>query len=61
VAVRIGLDGTLRVYQAENLVATHLLRSQREGWSTIPEHHADLRSDDLKVEQRPLAVYEEVA
>lgn len=66
VAVRISLDGTLRVYQAENLVAVHLLRSQRDGWSTIPEHHVDLwkgtlPSDDVRVEQRPLAVYDEVA
>jgi transposase len=60
VAVRIGLEGTLRIYQAETLVATHLLRSRREGWSTIPSHHADLWKDTLKVEQRPLTAYEEV-
>jgi transposase len=60
VAVRIGLEGTLRIYQAETLVATHLLRSRREGWSTIPSHHADLWKDILKVEQRPLTAYEEV-
>jgi transposase len=61
VAVRIGLDGCLRVYQSETLVASHTLRSRQEGWSTIPEHHADLWSDTLKVEQRSLEVYEEVA
>jgi len=61
VAVRIGLDGALRVYQSENLVATHRLRSRQEGWSTVPSHHADLWKDALKVEQRPLAAYEEVA
>lgn len=60
VAVRISLDGTLRVYQSENLVATHLLRSQREGWSTLPEHHAELWQNTLKVEQRSLAVYAEL-
>jgi len=60
VAVRISLDGTLRVYQSENLVATHLLRSQREGWSTLPEHHAELWQSTLKVEQRSLAVYAEL-
>lgn len=65
VAVRISLDGTLRVYQAENLVTVHLLRSQREGWSTFSEHHVDLwkdtlPSDDIRVEQRSLAVYDEV-
>jgi hypothetical protein len=60
VAVRISLDGTLRVYQSETLVATHSLRSRQAGWCTIPEHHTDLWNDTLKVEQRPLAVYEEV-
>jgi transposase len=60
VAVRIGLDGALRVYLAETLVATHTLRSVREGWSTIAEHHADLWKETLKVEQRPLTVYEDV-
>jgi hypothetical protein len=61
VAVRIGLDGSLRVYQAETLVATHTLHSRQAGWSTIPAHHADLWKDTLKVEQRSLETYEEVA
>ena len=61
VAVRIGLDSTLRIYQAENLVATHTLRSREEGWSTDPKHHTTLWNDTLKVEQRPLSAYEEVA
>lgn len=60
VAVRIGLDGTLRVYQAETLVATHLLRSRQAGWSTVPAHHAELWKEALHVEQRPLEAYEEV-
>jgi transposase len=60
VAVRIGLDGALRVYQSETLVAIHQLRSRQAGWSTVPEHHAELWKDTLKVEQRSLAVYEEV-
>jgi transposase len=60
VAVRIGLDGTLRIYQAETLVATHLLRSRQEGWSTVPAHHVELWKDALRVEQRPLTAYEEV-
>jgi hypothetical protein len=60
VAVRIGLDGTLRIYQAETLVAKHLLRDQAEGWSTVPDHHRALW-EAVKVEQRPLTVYEEVA
>jgi transposase len=61
VAVRIGLEGTLRVYLAETLVATHTLRSVRQGWSTIAGHHADLWKETLKVEQRSLTVYEEVS
>ena len=60
VAVRIGLEGTLRVYQAETLVATHQLRSRQEGWSTLPDHHANLWKEVLKVEQRSLSAYEEV-
>jgi transposase len=61
VTVRIGLDGTLRVYQAETLVATHTLRSRQEGWSTVAAHHSELWKEVLKVEQRPLSAYEEVA
>ena len=60
VAVRIGLDDTLRIYQAETLVATHLLRSKEEGWSTVATHHSPLW-EDVKVEQRPLSTYQEVA
>jgi transposase len=59
-AVRIGLDGALRVYQSETLVAIHTLRSRPAGWSTVPEHHIELWKDTLKVEQRSLAAYEEV-
>jgi len=33
----------------------------RQGWVTVPDHHAGLWADTLAVEQRPLAVYEEVA
>lgn len=61
VAVRIHLDGTLRVYCEETLMATHRLRSIQEGWSTVPEHHASLWQSTLQVEQRPLEVYEEAA
>jgi hypothetical protein len=60
VAIRIGLDDTLRVFQAENLVAVHLLRSRLEGWSTVPAHHTDLWKEVLQVEQRDLSAYEEV-
>jgi len=60
VAVRIGLDGTLRVYQAEVLVAKHTLRSRQEGWSTVAAHH-DALWKEVNVERRSLAAYEEVA
>jgi len=61
VAVRIGLDRRLRVYHADSLVATHTLRNVREGWATVPDHHAHLWKEALQVEHRPLEVYEEVA
>jgi transposase len=63
--VHIGLDGSLRVYDPGNPdpdklpVAAHRLRSAREGWVTEPEHHVALWQDTLRVEQRPLVVYEE--
>ena len=65
VDIRIGLDGSLRVYDPldpnpDKLpVATHILRSVQEGWMTVPEHHATLWKDAFQVEQRPLQVYEE--
>ena len=59
VTVHIGLDDTLRVYHAEQLVAQHTLRRPAQGWSTVPEHHADLWSVALQVERRPLHVYAE--
>jgi transposase len=61
VMVRIGLDGLLRVFQADSLVASHMLRNRQAGWSTIPEHQAEMWKSTLQVEQRSLAVYEEVA
>lgn len=69
VAVRIGLDGLLRIYastgsahrRAETLVASHTLKNRREGWSTLPEHRSEMWKSTLpQVEQRALAVYEEV-
>jgi transposase len=65
VEVRIGLDGSLRVYDPtdpnpERLpVAFHLLRSAQAGWVTVPEHHAALWKEVFQVEQRPLQAYEE--
>jgi len=61
VAVRIGLDGLLRIYQAEIMIASHSLKDRREGWSTQPEHRSEMWKSTLPpVEQRALAVYEEV-
>jgi transposase len=60
VAVRLGLDDRLRIFHADQLVASHSLRSGQAGWSTVPDHHAALWQATLKVEQRPLEAYEEV-
>jgi len=60
VAVRIGLDGLLRIYQADQVVARHSLKSRQEGWSTLTEHQSEMWKSTLQVEQRSLAVYEEV-
>lgn len=66
VAVRIGLDGLLRIYQADQVVASHWLKSRQEGWSTLTEHQSAMwkstlsfENRQLQVEQRSLAVYEE--
>jgi transposase len=61
VVARIGLDDTLRVYHQETLVASHTLQSAQQGWVTVAEHHTRLWQATLKVQQRPLRVYEEVA
>ena len=62
VALRIGLDDTVRVYADEQLVATHQLQPAQAGWVTVPEHHAALwQHATAQVEQRPLSVYDEVA
>ncbi len=60
VAVRIGLDGLLRIYQADQVVARHQLQSRQEGWSTLTEHRSEMWKSTLQVEQRSLVVYEEV-
>jgi transposase len=66
VTVCIGLDNTLRVYGGAspdlgNLVANHNLRSADQGWSTVPEHHAELWQNTMKVEKRSLDTYAEAA
>jgi transposase len=60
VSIRVSLDGQLRVFHGDALVATHALRPAAQGWGRDPAHHAALWQA-LHVEQRPLAVYEEVA
>ena len=61
VAVRIGLDGMLRIYDGEDLVANHLLQGVRQGWVTVPAHHKELWQSTLRVERRQLEVYQEAA
>lgn len=62
VAVRIGLDETLRVFDvAGALIARHRLRPVQSGWQCKPEHHAYLWHEVGAVERRDLAVYEEAA
>jgi transposase len=61
VVVRISLDGELRIFADECLVARHLLRPARDGWVTVPDHHTQLWQTTLKVEQRALEAYEEAA
>jgi transposase len=63
VAVHIGLDGVLKVYDgAGELVARHLLKPVAEGWGCEPAHHRRLWEQALPtVERRSLEVYEEVA
>jgi transposase len=61
VAVRIGLDDLLRIYQADQVVARHQLQRRQAGWSTLSEHRSEMWQTTLQVAQRSLAVYEEVA
>ena len=63
VAVRIGLDGVLKVFdRSGELVARHLLKPVAQGWGYEPAHHRALWEQTLlAVERRPLKVYEEVA
>lgn len=61
VAVRIGLDGRLRIFADDVLIAERILRPAREGWVTDPEAHAALWRRVMAVETRDLRVYEEAA
>ena len=61
VTIRIGLDGSLRIYHGDELAAMHQLQPASQGWVTVPDHHHDLWRNALQVERRPLDVYEAVA
>jgi len=60
VDIYISLDGRLTVWAASERVAEYPLRPASEGWVVVPGHHTQLWAETLHVEQRPLAVYEEV-
>lgn len=60
VSIRISLDGVLSITDGDRVVAQHTLRPATEGWVTVPEHHRALW-EAVRVEQRPLTHYEEVA
>jgi transposase len=60
VSIRISLEGVLSIADGDRVVAQHTLRSAAEGWVTVPEHHRALW-EAVRVEQRPLTHYEEVA
>lgn len=61
VRIRLTLEGDLAVYDGEHLVASHRVVPGPGDWVTVPAHHAGLWAQPLRVEQRPLAVYAEVA
>ena len=65
VAVRIGLDETVRVIDAnDTVVAFHALRPVHAGWQTDSAHHLPLWNSAGgvdTVERRALSVYEEVS
>lgn len=60
VRVHIGLEGSLRAYADDTLVAQHCLQAAAQGWVSLPSHHRLLWQSTLKVEQRPLQSYEEL-
>lgn len=60
VTIRLSLDGELRVYANDELVAHHHLQPVTAGWVSLPEHQRQLWQSTLQVEQRPLQAYEAV-
>jgi len=61
VTIRISLDDRLTIYAGDHVVATHRLQPASTGWVTVPEHHAALWKQTVRVEQRPLQTYQQVA
>jgi hypothetical protein len=61
VTIRLALDDTCRVFDGERLLAQFTLATDGDGWVTTPGHHAPLWEQTLGVEQRSLAIYDEVA
>ena len=61
VSVRISLDGLLSIHDGDRLVARHRLQPAERGWATVPEHHQALWQRAVRVERRPLEVYDEVS
>ncbi|MEM9227561.1 MAG: IS21 family transposase [Verrucomicrobiota bacterium] len=60
VAIRLSLNGKLRVFTDDALIATHPLKDPACGWGLCPDHHRRLWSD-MRVQRRDLAIYEAVA
>ena len=60
VRVSIGLEGTLRVFSGETLVAHHQLQDASAGWVQVPLHHRQLWQAALGVQHRSLEAYEEL-
>jgi len=60
VSIRLGLDESLRIYAAGQLVAHHHLQPVSAGWVTVDDHHRALWHDTLSVQQRSLSAYEDM-
>lgn len=61
VRIRLTLDDELQIIDAqEQVVAEHLLALPDAGWQRQADHHRRLWREALQVEQRGLAIYEEV-
>jgi hypothetical protein len=60
VAIRIGLDGQLRVFDTTGTcVAEHRLTAQQQGWQSIPAYHERLWQAHYQIlDTRPTALPE---